>query len=69
MKIEVILKRTYDTTGDDHGHLFDGAEDPVQRALHYFGQDVDKVMTEVNSDGGRDAFVVEHDNGTTEVYV
>lgn len=69
MKIEITLKRTYDTTGEDHGHLFDGVEDPVKRALHYFGQDVDKVMTAVNADEGHDAFVVEHANGTTEVYV
>lgn len=40
MIIRVSISREYDTDGEDHGHLFEGVEDPIGLALRYFTEDL-----------------------------
>jgi hypothetical protein len=46
MKIKVSITREYDTTGDDHEHLFEGVGDPVALALSFFADDIDALVTD-----------------------
>ena len=43
MKIKVSISREYDTTGDDHEHLFEGmtSDECIKEALRLFGDDLD----------------------------
>lgn len=43
MKIKIMITKEYDTEGDDHGHLFEGVKNPVELALRYFAEDLDRM--------------------------